>query len=132
VGKLKTAIQQGECIYIKRNSSIRITEIPDNDRPYKAICMNFPVRYLQLFFGNMPQAKNLIHIIKLLTQNNIKLPPTPCISSLFIGMFPYFESGFIPCDEIVDLKLKQGMYSMLYVIQNYYKLMIENLTIDLN
>jgi len=139
-GKRKTEIQQGECIYIRRNSNIRYTEIPDITKPYQAICMNFPVLYLRFFFENIRLTENLRYIINLPLQNSIKLPCTPYISSLFTGMYPYFESGFIPCNEIVDLKLQQGVYSMLYVIQNCYTIIkdyrtcypIENITIDLN
>lgn len=113
-------ISSGECVFIKQNCNISFTEIPENGTDYKGLVMSFPIHYIRTFFDDKGYRFITPYIISLPSTNVIKLPYTPDVHSLFKGMQPYFNSAEKPDNVLIDLKLQEGLYSMLNIAKAYY------------
>ena len=50
----------------------------------------------------------------------IKLPQAADIESLFQSMTPYFDSEKVPAKELMQLKLHEGVYSLLNIDKRFY------------
>jgi len=50
----------------------------------------------------------------------IKLPHAADIESLFQSMTPYFDSDKVPAKELMQLKLHEGVYSLLSIDKRFY------------
>jgi AraC family transcriptional regulator, exoenzyme S synthesis regulatory protein ExsA len=55
----------------------------------------------------------------------IKLPKTPEIESLFQSMTPYFNSSVKPSEQIMKLKMQEGVYSLLNIDKNFYSCLFD-------
>jgi len=53
------------------------------------------------------------------------LPQTPDIESLFQSMTPYFDSSVKPADKLMELKLHEGIYSLLNIDKRFYSCLFD-------
>ncbi len=114
----KTKITTGECVFLRRDNRITMTKQPKGDEKFKAIFMIFKRNFLREFYQSFDKTQ-LPKEIEKHTPSVIKLPRTPDILSLFQSMTPYFDSTIQPAPQLMELKLQEGIYSLLNIDKRF-------------
>ena len=115
-----TRLHKGECAFIRKDFSVQMTKQAWNGEQFKAIFLMFSPKFLRSFYNRLD--KNTLP--KDAKRNKIslcKLPSNrPDIVSLFESMTPYFNSNIEPTEELLQLKMVEGMYVLLNTSKNLY------------
>ena len=115
-----TRLHKGECAFIRKDFSVQMTKQAWNGEQFKAIFLMFSPKFLRSFYNRLD--KNTLP--KDAKRNKIslcKLPSNrPDIVSLFESMTPYFNSNIEPTEELLQLKMCEGMYVILNTSKNLY------------
>ena len=118
-GKI-TKFHKGECVFIRRNNQVSMTKQPKNGEQYKSIFLSFTRKFLREFYHTL-EKKQLPEDAKRQKISLQKLPANrPDIQSLFESMTPYFDSPIPPTDELLKLKMTEGVYILLNTDKNVY------------
>ena len=112
--KKRTIIRPGECVFMRRDNQVNMYKQPKGGEPFKGIFMTFKRNFLRGLYQKI-ERKNLPLDAKKHKNSIIKLPQTPDITGLFQSMIPYFDSSVKPSEEIMTLKLMEGVYSLLNI-----------------
>ncbi len=118
-GKKKTEIQKGECVFLRRDNRVNMTKQSKNGERFNAIFMMFKRSFLREFYQTVDKKQLPLEAEKY-KPSVIKLPQTPHITSLFHSMTPYFDSSIKPTEELMNLKLSEGVYSLLNISEKFY------------
>lgn len=104
---------EGDCLFINQNVPISISCVPNDNGHFE--CLQFIIK------DKIPKITqwriySLFYYIcnNIINKDIVKLPHTQEIKSLFISMIPYFSSPIMPCKEVMSLKQKEALYSLLY------------------
>lgn len=123
-GKKKTVIGKGESVFIRRDNRVIMTKQPSTDEPFKGIFLILKRQFLRDFFQkmdkqDMPEGrlKKMISVIRLDNSANI--------DSLFHSMLPYFNKKTTPPLELMELKLQEGVYSLLNINKQFYQCLFD-------
>lgn len=118
-GKEITVVKPGECMFLRRDNRVNMTKQPANGEPFRGIFMTYKRNYLRSLYQKI-ERKDIPLDVEKHNQSVIKLPNTPDIASLFVSMTPYFDSTIKPSEEIMDLKLQEGVHSLLRIDKRFY------------
>ncbi|MDR2423584.1 MAG: AraC family transcriptional regulator [Prevotellaceae bacterium] len=118
-GKI-TRLHNGECIFIRKDNQISVTKQPKNGKQFQSVFLHFPRKFLREFYRTLDK-KQLPANAKRQDVGVYKLPANrPDILSLFESITPYFDAGISPTDELIRLKLIEGVYVLLNTDKNVY------------
>jgi AraC-like DNA-binding protein len=118
-GQGETRVHNGECAFIRRNHRISMVKQPKGDEQYQGIFMMFKRNFLRDLYRKLD--KNTIPPnVQKHDFSVIKLPPTPDITGLFQSLIPYFDVSVKPSEEMMNLKLMEGVYSLLNIGEQFY------------
>jgi AraC-like DNA-binding protein len=115
----ETRIHKGECAFIRRDNRITMIKQPKDGEQYQGIFMTFKRNFLRDMYRKTDR-KTLPLDARKHDFSVIKLPPAPDITGLFLSMTPYFDTSVKPSDEIMNLKLVEGVYSLLHIDKRFY------------
>ena len=115
----KTRILGNECVFLRRDNRVNMTKQPKGDEQFKAIFMVFKRNFLREFYQTLNK-KQLPAETEKYRPSVIKLPENPDIESLFQSMLPYFDSSAKPAEQLMTLKLQEGVYSLLNIDKRFY------------
>ncbi|MDP4187517.1 MAG: AraC family transcriptional regulator [Bacteroidota bacterium] len=115
----KIEIHSGECVFLRRDNRVRMTKQPRGEDQFQAIFMIFKRNFLREFYQTIDRKKLPLEAEKH-KPSVIKLPKTPDIESLFQSMTPYFDSNIKPAKELMQLKLQEGIYTLLNIDERFY------------
>lgn len=118
-GKRRTVIKPGECVFLKRDNRVNMIKQPKNGEPFMAIFLTFKRNFLRGVYQKF-ERKELPLKAEKQKHSVIKLPQTPDIKGLFQSLVPYFDSTVEPSDDIMKLKLLEGVYSLLRIDDKFY------------
>jgi AraC-like DNA-binding protein len=123
----KTAfIGKGECAFIRKNNRINILKRTKGDEQYKCIALNLTSPFLREFYYKTLDKSKLPIDAKRHKFSLYKLPADrPDIRSLFESMTPYFDSQVKPTDELIKLKMTEGVYCLLNTDKNFYSALFD-------
>ena len=115
-----TRLHKGECAFVRKDFSVQMTKQAWNGEQFKAIFLMFTTKFLRNFYNRLD--KNTIPEEAKRTKISLyKLPSNrPDIVSLFESMTPYFNSDLQPTDELLHLKMIEGIYVLLNTDKNLY------------
>ncbi len=116
----KTIVKQGECVFLRRDNRVSMIKQPLGDGGFRGIFMTFKRNFLREFYQQYVDKKALPLEVEKHKPSVIKLPKTPDIESLFQSMTPYFDSDKVPARELMQLKLHEGVYSLLNIDERFY------------
>lgn len=118
-GKI-TRLHKGDCAFIRKDFSVRMTKQAWNGEQFKAIFLMFTTRFLRSIYSTLD--RNTIPKDAMRDEISLcKLPSNrPDIVSLFESMTPYFDSAVRPTDELLQLKMTEGLYVLLNTDKNLY------------
>jgi AraC family transcriptional regulator, exoenzyme S synthesis regulatory protein ExsA len=120
----QTKIHGGQCVFIRRDNRVTLTKKAFGEEQYKAITMILTRNFLREFFQalNRNDLPVETHRFK---HSLVQLPKTPEIESLFQSMTPYFDSSIKPSEQIMKLKLQEGVYSLLNIDKNFFSCLFD-------
>ena len=82
------------------------------------IFLMFTRRFLRETYGKLEQRKVPTNTAKL-NSGVIKLPKTAELASLFASMTPYFDPKVKPADDLMQLKLQEGLLALLHIDKKF-------------
>ena len=116
----QTKLHSGDCAFIRKDFSVRMIKQAWNGKPFKAIFLKFTSKFLRSFYNKL-EIDSIPKDAKREKVSLYKLPSNrPDIVSLFESMTPYFDSGVQPSEELLQLKMIEGMYVLLHTNKNLY------------
>ncbi len=117
-GKI-TCLHKGMSAFIRRDNQVQMTKQSRNGEQFKAIFLMFTRKFLREFYQQMD--KSLIPEESRRQRISLYLmPERPDVTSLFESMKPYFDSSIKPTDELLKLKMTEGIYVLLNTDKNFY------------
>lgn len=114
-----TVVHKGECVFLRRDNRITMTKQPLDEEQFQGIFMIFKRNFLRYFYQNLNKKELPLEAEKH-KPSVIKLPKGADIESLFHSMKPYFDSDKEPAKELMQLKLHEGVYSLLSIDKRFY------------
>lgn len=115
-----TRLHRGDCAFIRKDFSVRMTKQAWNGEQFKAVFLMFTPKFLRNFYNKL-ESNSIPKNAKREKVSLYKLPSNrPDIISLFESMTPYFDSGIQPTDELLQLKMIEGVYVLLNTNKNLY------------
>ena len=118
-GNEKTVVHKGECVFLRRDIRVKMTKQPLGEEQFQGIFMIFKRNFLRNFYQNLNKKELPLEAEKH-KPSVIKLPQAADIDSLFQSMTPYFDSDKVPAKELMQLKLHEGIYSLLSIDKRFY------------
>lgn len=115
----KTVLHPGECAFMRRDNRMWLHKHADKDNPYRSVVLKFTRPFLREFYRtlgkNIPmESKRGKVSLQVLPENR------PDIRSLFESVIPYFDSQVKPSDDVLKLKMTEGIYVLLNTDINLY------------
>lgn len=109
----------GECVFIRRDHKVNFTKKPTSDEKFMGITLLFNRGFLQEYYQRLDH-KHIPRSAAPLKKSVMKLPDNPEIKSIYVSMMPYFDTDKKPAQEILDMKMQEGVLSLLKVDERFY------------
>jgi len=120
----KITICAGECAFVRRNHRIVMYKNSEGENLYKGISLTFK-RNLLLDFYKKSNKADIPKNVNIPTTNVVKLPVRPDFVSLFESLTPYFEENTKPKENLVHLKLQEGIFALLNHSEIFYPILFD-------
>lgn len=118
-GDVRTTVRAGECVFMRRDNRVNMIKQSKGDEPFRGIFMMFKRNFLRDIYQTISK-KELPPDAGKHQPSVVKLPQTPDITGLFQSMVPYFDSLVQPSGEMMNLKLMEGVYSLLNIDEKFF------------
>lgn len=114
------SLHKGECVFIRKDNRISTMKLPKDGEQFKAIALTFTRKFLREFYYALDK-KQLPKDSKRQETGVYKFPPNrPDIESLFESITPYFNTDILPTNELIKLKMTEGIYVLLNTDKSFY------------
>ncbi len=113
-GRERIRVGKGECVFIPRDHHITMYKRPCEGERYCGIFMMFTRRFLRGMYGK-PEFRKVSAATPKLAAEVAKLPKTVELASLFASMTPYFDPEVKPKEDLMNLKLQEGLLALLHI-----------------
>ena len=123
-GKEQIHVGKGECIFIPRDHHITMYKKTKDGERYCGIFLMFTRRFLREMYGKLEQRRMPTNTPKL-DSGVIKLPNTVELASLFTSMTPYFNPEVKPADDLMQLKLQEGLLALLHIDNRFAPMLFD-------
>ena len=119
-GSRKTVLRPGNCAFMRRDNLMWLQKRVKDGVPYRSVVIKFSREYLKEFFHTLNSreipAKAKREKASLVTFGADRMD----VRSLFESLIPYFDAGITPSDEILRMKMAEGMFAILNTDENLY------------
>lgn len=116
----KTVLHPGDCAFMRRDNRMWLQKRVKDGQPYRSVVMKFSREYLKEFFQTLNR-REIPKDSKREKASLVKFPPNRLdVRSLFESLLPYFDAVSVPDDEILKMKMAEGMYAILKTDENLY------------
>lgn len=120
----KVKIKPGQCVFIRRNHQLTLYKNSKGKENYKGIALTFNRNVLREFYGKLNKA-DLPKEITVSDKNVFPVEQKADITSLFQSLNPYFNENVKPSEQVVQLKLLEGIYALLNNAEVFYPLLFD-------
>lgn len=116
----KTILHEGDCAFMRRDNQMWLQKHCEEGKPYRSVVLKFSKAFLCEFYQKLnrreipAESRRERVSLRLLPKNR------PDIRSLFESVIPYFDSGTKPSEEVLQLKMIEGVYILLNTDKNLY------------
>ena len=123
----KTVLHAGECAFMRRDNRMWLQKRVTDGKPYRSIVLKFSRNFLREFYqtldrkGIPAESKRGKWSLRVLPNDR------PDIRSLFESVIPYFDAGVKPSDDVLKLKMAEGVYTLLNTDDSLYDLSMEEI-----
>lgn len=115
----RIVVRKGDCIFLRRDNRVKMTKQPFGEEAFQGVFMMFKRDFLREFFQTIDK-KTLPQKVERNYSSAIKLPSSPDIESLFQSLVPYFNSDIAPSKDLMNLKLQEGVFSLLHIDHRFF------------
>ena len=114
-----TYLKAGDCAFIRRDNQVILQKKISENHPYQSFVLKFSRNFLREFYQNMD--RSIITYDAKRKKKSLSLLPSdrPDIKSLFSSVIPYFDSDIQPSEELMKLKMTEGVYILLNTDRNF-------------
>lgn len=116
----KTVLRPGECAFMRRDNRMWLQKKVEEGNPYRSVVLKFSRSFLKEFYQTLNRRQ--IPYDSKREKVSLRVLPSnrPDIRSLFESVIPYFDAGERPSDDVLKLKMIEGMYVLLHTDINLY------------
>lgn len=116
----KTILHPGDCAFMRRDNRMWLQKRVKDGRPYRSVVMKFSRDYLKEFFHTLNR-KDIPADARREKRSLVKFPTNRLdVRSLFESLVPYFDAGVSPDEDILKMKMAEGMFAILKTDENLY------------
>lgn len=116
----KHVLRAGECAFMRRDNRMVLQKRVRDGVPYRSVVLKFSRKFLREFYQKMDR-HSLPEGAKRDRRSFMRLPADrPDIKSLFESILPFFDSGIQPSEELLKLKMVEGLYVLLHTDTSLY------------
>lgn len=116
---VKTIIKAGQCVFLRKDNQSSTTKQPLGNEQYVGIFMRFKRNFLREVFQEM-NPKEIPSEKAKPGKSVILMPERPDITSLFNSMLPYFDTNIQPTEDLIKLKIREGVNVLLNIDPDYF------------
>lgn len=120
----ETVIGSGECVFLKRDTRVNMIKQATEENPFRGIFMIFNRKAMREIFQKIEQ-RELPRKVGNDLESIVKLPQNAAIQSLFTSLEPYFDPSVKPAEEIMRLKVMEGVYALLGIDERFYPVLFD-------
>lgn len=120
----ETVIGPEECVFLKRDTRVNMVKQASEENPFQGIFMNFNRKTMREIFQKIGK-QNIPQTTENSLNSVVKLPYNAAIQSLFLSLEPYFDSSIKPAEEIMNLKVIEGVYALLSIDKRFYPVLFD-------
>ncbi|MDX1906478.1 MAG: AraC family transcriptional regulator [Bacteroidia bacterium] len=120
----KITIQAGECAFIRRDHRLVMYKNSKGNELYKGISLVLRRSVLRDFYNKLNKSE-IPKNITISDKTVFKLPAAPAVESLFQSLTPYFDRKVTPAEDILHLKLLEGIYVLLHTHELLYPILFD-------
>lgn len=116
----KTVLHAGDCAFMRRDNRMWLQKKVAPGSPYRSVVLKFSRPFLREFYQTIPRqqlpadSKRAKAGLRILPKNR------PDVRSLFESVIPYFDADEKPSEEVLKLKMTEGIYVLLHTDRNLY------------
>ncbi|MDE5877698.1 MAG: AraC family transcriptional regulator [Muribaculaceae bacterium] len=119
-GPRKTVLSAGDCAFMRRDNRMWLQKRVKDGQPYRSVVLKFSREYLREFFRTLNRHE-IPTDAKREKKSLVKFSADRRdVRNLFESLLPYFDVAVIPPDEILQMKMAEGMYAILNTDENLY------------
>lgn len=116
----KTILNKGDCAFMRRDNRMWLQKHVEEGKPYHSVVLKFNKQFLREFYQSLDKKNLPTRACREKTSLRLLPRERPDIKSLFESVMPYFDSGVKPSDELLKLKMTEGLYVLLNTDKNLY------------
>lgn len=120
----QTVIHPGECAFIRRDHRVTMYKNHTETEQYKGISLTFRRNVLREFYNKLDK-NEIPKDVAIPDRSVFRLEPSPQITSLFQSLTPYFASDQKPSEQIIQLKLQEGIYALLSAGREFFPMLFD-------
>lgn len=118
-GHRQIHVGKGECVFIPRDHRVTMYKKASGGEQYCGIYMCFTRSFLREVYGKYARHTDKAEHVERFVPGVMKLPPSAEIESLFASMTPYFNPEVKPQDDVMHLKLQEGLLALLHTDKRF-------------
>ncbi len=116
----RTVLRPGDCAFMRRDNRMWLQKRVDEGKPYRSIVLKFSREFLREFYRTIDR-RELPKDVRRDRSSLCILPSNrPDLRSLFESVIPYFDAGIQPSEEVLRLKMTEGVYAILHTDERLY------------
>jgi len=116
----RTMLRAGDCAFLRRDNLLTMEKHATEEKPFQSVVLHFTRHFLRDFYQSMDK-HSLPQDVHRDRRSLVMLPANrPDITSLFQSLHPYFETDVKPSEEIVKMKMIEGLYVLLNTDKSLY------------
>lgn len=116
----KTVLQKGDCAFMRRDNRMWLQKRVKEGKPYRSITLKFSRDFLHEFYKTLNRRDIPKDAVRGMRSLYVMPHERIDIRSLFESVIPYFDAGEQPSEEILKLKMTEGVYAILNTDFNLY------------
>lgn len=114
-------LRAGECAFMRRDHRMMLQKRIRGGVPYRSVVLKFSRGFLREFYQDLVRKEELPERAERDRRSFLRLPADrPDVKSLFESVLPFFDSGVRPSEELLRLKMIEGMYIQLHTDPSLY------------
>lgn len=119
-GRTKTVLHPGECAFMRRDNRMWLQKRVGAGSPYRSIVLKFSRDFLRDFYRGLNRSELPVTIDRDTSSLRVLPSGRPDLRSLFESLIPYFDSAVRPADEILKMKMTEGIFAILNTDKSLY------------
>ena len=116
----KTVLHPGDCAFMRRDNRMWLQKKVEDDKPYRSVVLKFSRAFLREFYQSLNRQQLPTNSKREKVSLRVLPSNRPDIRSLFESVIPYFDAGKKPSEEVLKLKMIEGVYILLNTDHNLY------------